>query len=203
LQGNLFFNSHRNISPTVRIAVLETNTRVLKYLNHYNSELHNIIEQTGKREKGIHLQDTYNFPHMYQVLIRFLRDEQPVFRYDLLRYQDENVAKEKEELISNLKKHGITKKMITRLAWLSDECVHIASLHSNELFYKWEKQLNENCKGKKFVCIGDSFSNMETKEPFLDGECRFCRRTHSCVLRYLFCAAIDQLNLMCLHHQVF
>lgn len=53
---------------------------------------------------------------MYQVLIRFIRDEQPVFRYDLLRYQDENVAKEKEELISNLKKHGITKKMITRLA---------------------------------------------------------------------------------------
>ena len=70
----------------------------------------------SKREKGIDLQDTYNFLHMYQVLIRFLRDEQPVFRYDLLRYQDENVAKEKEELISNLKKHGITKKMITRLA---------------------------------------------------------------------------------------
>ena len=116
LQGNLFFNSHRNISPTVRIAVLETNTRVLKYLNHYNSELHNIIDQTGKMGKGIDLQDTYNFLHMYQVLIRFLRDEQPVFRYDLLRYQDENVAKEKEELISNLKKHGITKKMITRLA---------------------------------------------------------------------------------------
>ena len=105
----------------------------------------------SKREKGIDLQDTYNFLHMYQVLIRFLRDEQPVFRYDLLRYQDENVAKEKEELISNLKKHGITKKMITRLAWLSDECVHIASLYSNQLFYKWEKQLNENCKGKKFL----------------------------------------------------
>ena len=51
LQGNLFFNSHRNISPTVRIAVLETNTRVFKYLNHYNSDLHNLIEQMGKRNR--------------------------------------------------------------------------------------------------------------------------------------------------------
>ncbi len=96
--------------------MLEKDTRGLKYLNQYNSELRKIIERTEKRGKGIDLQDTYNFLHMYQVLIRFLRDEQPVFRYDLLRYQDENVAKEKEELISNLKKHGITKKMITRLA---------------------------------------------------------------------------------------